>query len=567
MISRLLPWLLYSLIAVFLALFVIGPLLTTLAAGLQPLYLREALSHPLHWQALLRSVLIATVTTTICLAISLPLAWLGARLRFRGQALLEGLLLAPLILPPFVGALGVFQLLGQYGVLNSVLAGLGLTTPGQGPDWLGEHRFAVICLVEALGLYPILFLSLAASLARLDPAQLDAARSLGAGPLTVWRRVVLPHLRPGAVAGGIVVWVWSFTELGTPLMLGDERALPVLVYAGLTAVQTNQLPFALVVLMMAVAGLAYGLSRFLAGPQAAALAKGGGAGLATAALTIRGARARLAALAYLLVILLATGPHLAVMVLAVSNDWYGTVLPRGLTLDRFRDALSHPNVVPGILNSALYSSLATLIAVTAGSVLAWTAVRWRPPGWRVLDAIAMLPLAVPGIVIAFGFLALVGTMQLIPGLKSVAALLDPRANPTLLLAIAYAVRRLPQVLRAVAAGLQQAPIALEEAAAACGASRAMQVRRITLPLIAGSLAAGALLTFSFSMLEVSDSLILAQQRQHWPITTVIWDLVNVLGPGPAIACAFATWSFLFLACALTAAAVFLGKSPLQVFRE
>jgi len=93
------------------------------------------------------------------------------------------------------------------------------------------------------------------------------------------------------------------------------------------------------------------------------------------------------------------------------------------------------------------------------------------------------------------------------------------------------------------------------------------MRRITLPLVAGSLAAGALLTFSFSMLEVSDSLVLAQRKEFHPITRVIFDLVQILGAGPAMACAFATWAMLFLAAALGAAAALRGRSPMELLRD
>ena len=89
-------------------------------------------------------------------------------------------------------------------------------------------------------------------------------RSLGASRWTVARRVVLPLVRPGLFAGGAVVFVWSFTELGTPLMLGYERATPVQIFAGLTDVaQSSQVPFALVLVMLVVAALAYAVGERL----------------------------------------------------------------------------------------------------------------------------------------------------------------------------------------------------------------------------------------------------------------------------------------------------------------
>ena len=157
----------------------------------------------------------------------------------------------------------------------------------------------------------------------------------------------------------------------------------------------------------------------------------------------------------------------------------------------------------------------------------------------------MLPLAIPGVILAFGYRA----MPALPGL----GWLDPVRDPTIILAIAYGVRRLPYVVRAAAAGYEQTPIAYEEAAAICGAGTWTRLRRIALPLIAASIAAGAILAFSFSMMEVADSLVLAERREHWPITKVMFTLVDILGSGPAIACAFATWAMLFLTAAYAAA--------------
>ncbi|HEX3135792.1 MAG TPA: ABC transporter permease subunit, partial [Planctomycetota bacterium] len=222
-----------------------------------------ALAHPVYQQGLINAFAIAVVSTTLAMLIAVPLAWIGARYRFPGQRWLEPLALGPLILPPFVGALGVAQLFGQYGAVNSALAALGLSDAGNGPDWLGEHRFAAVCVLEALHLYPILYLTVAAGLTRLDASLLEAAQLMGAGAWTRFRRIVLPLIRPGLFGGGIVVFVWSFTELGTPLMLGYDRATPVQIYNGLTELNANPLPFALVVILLVVSVALYLLARLV----------------------------------------------------------------------------------------------------------------------------------------------------------------------------------------------------------------------------------------------------------------------------------------------------------------
>ena len=129
----------------------------------------------------------------------------------------------------------------------------------------------------------------------------------------------------------------------------------------------------------------------------------------------------------------------------------------------------------------------------------------------------------------------------------------------MLLVIAYAIRRLPYIVRSAVAGLQQSNPALEEAARSLGASPSRMLRRIAIPLIGANLAAGCILAFAFAMLEVSDSLILAQQAQHFPITKAIYVLLSTLGNGTELAAALGVWSMVFLSVAIMGAAILGGK--------
>ncbi|MEI8079894.1 MAG: ABC transporter permease subunit, partial [bacterium] len=109
-------------------------------------------------------------------------------------------------------------------------------------------------------------------------------------------------------------------------------------------------------------------------------------------------------------------------------------------------------------------------------------------------------------------------------------------------------------------------ITLEEAAACLGARPATVFRRITMPLIAANLIAGGVLAFSFAMLEVSDSLLLAQRAVYFPITKAIYELSMLLGQGPAIAAALGVWTMLFLGATLLLATALLGKRLGALFR-
>jgi iron(III) transport system permease protein len=212
------------------------------------------------------------------------------------------------------------------------------------------------------------------------------------------------------------------------------------------------------------------------------------------------------------------------------------------------------------MNSLRYSILAMLIAIAVGILIALASCRWKLKGSRGADLLAMLPMAVPGVVIAFGFLSMSVKYSWAH------AIFNPIENPLWLLATAYAVRRIPYVVRAVSSGLEQTPEELENAARNFGAGPVRVLMKITLPLVAANILVGGLFAFSFSMLEVSDSLILAQKSQFFPITRALFELSQILGSGPGIACAFGVWAMLFLAATLAAASIMLGKKIGSIFK-
>ena len=200
-----------------------------------------------------------------------------------------------------------------------------------------------------------------------------------------------------------------------------------------------------------------------------------------------------------------------------------------------------------------------LLDLVLGVAIAYVVVRTNLVGRQFLDALAMLPLAVPGLVLAFGYLAMTQEGKLFD-------FLNPVRDPLILLVIAYAVRRLPYVVRSAAAGFQQTSVTLEEAAQNLGASPLRALRKVTLPLIAANLVAGGLLAFSFAMLEVSDSLLLAQRQQDFPITKAIYELYQLLGEGRYIASALGVWAMVFLGVTILGASIVLGKKLGAIFR-
>lgn len=542
-------------LGIFLILFLVLPVLTVIGEGCDWGLIREVFRSPVYRQGLLNSVTIALTTTAMVAVISLILALIYDRYEFPGKEYCSLLMLLPMILPPFVGALGFQQILGHYGVVNSLLARWGFARA----DFLGgEGKFWSVCLIEALHLYPIFYLNLITALGNIDPSLTEAAANLGASRTQRFFRIRLPLLKSGFLAGGSIVMVWSFTELGTPLMFGYDRVTPVQIFNGLNELESNPVPYSLVAVMLAVSAGIYLVMRRLLGTDGGAAAVKGTSH--SRAERLSGFRRFLPPLAFLLTAALSVMPHLALIGAAFSLRWYDTPLPEVFTLEHFDNALSNPLVLPSIVNSLRYSALAMVIAVVCGVLSALISARWRLRGAWAVDLLSMLPLAIPGLVMAFGFLGMTARYGW------AREIFNPVENPLWLLAIAYAVRRIPYVVRSVGAGLEQTPEELENAARNFGAGPVRTLLRITFPLIAANLLVGGLFAFSFSMLEVSDSLILAQKSSFFPITKALLDLSQILGAGPASASAFGVWAMLFLALTLATAGALMGRRIGAVFK-
>ena len=520
-------------------------------------YIAEVFRNPIYLEGLRNSFILAVSVTTLAMLIALPLAWIADRFLFPGKTLFSALILVPMILPPFVGAIGIKQILGQQGALNALLWHLGLQDPAHPVDWLGGGQLWGVALMISLNLYPIIYLNAVAALANIDPAMEEAAENLGCTGFRKFVRITLPLIMPGLFAGGTIVFIWSFTELGVPLMFDFTRIASVQVFNGIKDIGGNPFPYALVAVMLASSVLLYAASKLTFGRSAHAM---------MAKATSQGGPRRIGPLAglactavFALVFFIAVLPHLGVILVALSNNWYGTVLPESLTLHHFEQALGHNMALPSIQNSLKYAGLAVLLDLVLGVAIAYVVVRTNLVGRQFLDALAMLPLAVPGLVLAFGYLAMTQEGKLFD-------FLNPVRDPLILLVIAYAVRRLPYVVRSAAAGFQQTSVTLEEAAQNLGASPLRALRKVTLPLIAANLVAGGLLAFSFAMLEVSDSLLLAQRQQDFPITKAIYELYQLLGEGRFIASALGVWAMVFLGVTILGASIVLGKKLGAIFR-
>ena len=515
----------------------------------QPSLLLLPFNDPSTRDAMLHSFGIGIASTLVASLIAVPLAYFVARLRFPGKGFLSGLLLVPLLLPPFVGAVGLRQMLGSEGVLNTLARQWNLPTV----QWL-DLQVPMIVIVSALHLYPLIYLNLSAAWANIDPTTEEAAENMGANGWHLWRTVTLPLLLPGYFAGALIVFIFALTDLGTPLVFNYNDVAAVKIFDAKSTL--NPSAYVIAFWLTLVAALVFWVSRRV-------LDKGSGR-LATLSRGTTAGRERNAStwervLVYTvfgLILFAAMLPHIGVVLASFARDWTSRLLPEWTT-DNYHRIFNDPvtDTMSSIKTSLFCAALSMTLDIVAGFALAYALVRGRVWGKIFLDTLAMLPLALPGLILAFGLLT-----------SFINTPLSPMQNALPLLIISYAVRRLPYALRAVSGGLQQMSVTLEEASLNLGASPWQTAWRITRPLVTANLLAAGLLTFAFAVLEVSDSLILTVTNENVPIAKAIYNLSIATTGGTYLACALGVIGMALLTATFLLANRLLGRQLGALFR-
>ena len=442
------------------------------------------------WHSLILGV--ATVITSSVLGVAVAL--LLVRHDFAGRGLFSYLTMIPIISPPLVGVLGFTFILGRAGTVNVLLMDyLDMLRP---VNFLyGVHG---VVLVETLHLFPMITLNVVDALGKVDPSLEEAAESVGARAWSRLWRVTLPLTTPGYVAGALLVFIWTFSDFATPLVLGVQDLLAPQAYLNIVQFVDRRIfrmGIVISTLMVLLAVLFLLAARhYVAIKDYSSLSYS------------RVARRRLAggpqilAIAFLsLLLLLSFIPYIGLALASVGKGWALTPLPVAYTLQYYeRVIVETPKY---ILNSFLYSGLAVVICVLVGVPIAWLLARSSVPGRGALDAVNTLILAVPGTAIGIAYIRAFHFD--LPGFDR------GLTSFWIVMPLVLAVRRLPYTVRGSFASLLLVHHSLEEAAGSVGASGSRVFRDVTLPLIWKGIMVGGLFSFMTSLQEASAVLFLA----------------------------------------------------------
>ncbi len=520
-------WLAGLVILAFLTLFLLAPVATVIYTafvnqdgGFTLGHFANFFGQTLFKESLVNSLYVALMSVVFASLIAIPLAYLTVRFEFRGALIIQTLGVLPLIMPPFVGAVALQLIFGRNGSMNLLLGErFGINIP------VMEGLNGVI-FVESIHYFPFILLNLVASLRNIDGAMEESAQSLGCTGFRLFRRVIFPLAMPGFLAGASLVFVKVFDDLGTPLVMGITNMLAPQAYLRITSVGVDDpLGYVISVIMIAFSVLAMWMAaRVMKGRDYSTLQKGGNS------LQKRQLTAWQQALSYFwigLVLLVVLSPHLGILLMSLSKVWSYSVLPDAYTLAHYATVFNDSGKM--ISNTLLYCGLAATLDVIVGTAIAYLILRTKLPAREWLDWASSIALAIPGLVLAIGYLRIFKGVE-VPFTDT------PITSTWVLIMIAYAVRRLPYALRACFAALQQVHISLEESAQNLGASRLSTIRRIVVPLMAGGILAGFVTSFITAAVELSATIMLTTTEANAPMSYGIYlYMQSIAGRGPGAA--------------------------------
>lgn len=513
----LLPSPLFLIVAIVLVYGVVYPNFHVLVASLQREgawsvgNYAEALSERVVLEAIVSSVGLSLLTVVLCALVGVPLAFLFERYAFPARRLFATLAALPLVLPPLVGTVAFIFLCGESGILaRAVQWAFDLKSA----PW-SLRGWTALLIFHTYTMYPFFYVLTGAGLRRIDAGLAEAARSLGAAPRTVLRRVVLPQLTPSFIAAALLTFMTSMASFSAPLLFGGNvRVLTLEIYnsrqRGDAAVSLTE---TVILAAVSLGALLFfqryeGTRRFVAATMKGATRRRA---------PIKSGKARAVAFVCGVIVSIALALPVATLVLvsfARDGSWTTQALPPAYTLDNYARILTEGEAGRVILNSLMMSGIAALAALVwsfcAAQLLAGKGQSW----WRrVVSLLVLVPWALPGTVMAVaiseaygepnpltGSFILVGTFWILP--------------------VIYFLRFMPLVVRAVQASLEQMDPALEEAASNLGARWWQRFRRVRLPLIWPGAVAGTLLAFVIALGEYVASVLVFVPRNR-PVSIAI----------------------------------------------
>lgn len=439
-----------------------------------------------YYETLFRSLKVSIVTSFMAVIIGVPLAYLNTRYNIIGKRIMNVMIMMSLMSPPFIGAYSWIMLLGRNGSITKFFAKLGVNIPS-------IYGFTGIILVFTLKLYPYVYLYVKGALENIDSSLEEAAENLGMNKLRRLLTVTLPVILPTIAAGAVMVFMTSLADFGTPMLIGEGyKVLPVLVYEefmseiagnpGLAAALSIIIvTFSLSVLIFqkrVVDKKQYNMSA-LRPPKEEKLSP-----------LWRGIWSAIAGILAIITFL----PQVVVLYTSFLKT-KGPIFVKEFSLDSYR-TIFH-KLGRNISNTFLFSSIAIVLIIIIGIMVAYLITKRRSKSSDLLDILVMFPYVIPGAVLGIGLILAFRRNPILPLV----------GTPYIMIA-AYVIRKMPYTVRSSSAILQQVDPSVEEASINLGVSPMKSFFTVTARLMLPGIISGAILSWISTINELSSSIML-----------------------------------------------------------
>jgi iron(III) transport system permease protein len=477
----------------FLGLFFLVPVLKVFSASLydatgKTLTLSNyshLLSNRFFLNALSNSLVIAAAAFALTIAIGVPFAFCVARLPIGGKAALLALASLPLVLPSFVSAYALVLMFGRGGIVTGAIRSIGI-------PFESIYGMKGIITTYALTLYPYVVLPTVAAFRSVDVSIEEAAQNLGSSRLRMLSTVTLPIVLPSILAGGLLVFIEAMENFGVPFVLAEDKPILAVetfkLFAGETAANPSSAGV-LGMLLVFCTIVALLIQRNVLARRYYAT----GARRAPPLLAVSRSLRIVASVYCWTIITAALVPFVAVIIISFMR-FNGPVLHYEFSLDNFAELLQRS--YRPLINTLFFSMSAAFAATLIGVPIGYLLVRRRSRMTALLEIVATSPFAVAGTVLGIGLVLTYNSGLVI------------LTGTSLIMIIAYAVRKLPFSVRSSSAMLQQIDASLEEASINLGVPPFATFLRITVPLILGGIVGGAVLSFVTIASELSSTVVL-----------------------------------------------------------
>jgi iron(III) transport system permease protein len=495
----------------------------------------EAFGNRLYTQALRNSLVLGAWTAALSVAIGLPLAWAVSRTNVPGKRFLHLTAVVSYVTPPFLTAIAFVNLLSpNAGLFNRFVRDV------LGAPALTFNVFSMtgLVLVTVPHTFPFVYLLAASALESVDASMEESAQILGAGRWRTAAAVTLPLVAPAVLSGALVAFVNAIALFGSQAIVGLPGrvfTLPTRIYALFDYPPQYGLACATSLIFVALTVVAlYVQRRYLARRSYVTV---GGKGSRPRLVDLGGARWGVFAFGVGVFVVAVAAPYLTLLAVSVSRSW-GLDFWQNLTLKHYRFVLLEYDVTRrAIANSLLLATGAATLAVLLGSLVGWLDLRTGLRGRKLLDYVSLVPLGLPGIVVAVALIQFWLRMPL------------PIYGTLLIILLAYTGRYVPLGVRSANAAFRQIDPSLEETARVTGAGWLRTFGSVTLPLARPGLFAGWLLVFVPALQELSASILLFSSGSI-TLAVAVYNLYETGALEPVAALAIVTMLIITVAIAL-----------------